>query len=316
MDEIVSKLKTAQHIVILPHVNADGDALGSSLALAIILDKLGKRVRIYLEEAIPDIYGFLPWKELAEVYAEESEQADVAVALDTGDRERLGRRAAVLDSANITINLDHHTTNNFFAAFNYVDAGASAVGEIIYHLIRLLGEKLTPNAALCLYTAIATDTGGFRYSNTTAVTHQIAGDLIKNGVDVAEISRVLFETTTLQKTRLMGLTIQTLELLEEGKVAFLTVTEDMLRQAGAREEDCDGLVNLGRNIAGVEASALFKQRVNGEVKVNLRSKKHLDVASIAARYGGGGHVRAAGFTVNEDLQTLRSKILDDMKSGL
>jgi len=316
LNEIVSVLKKSNKILILPHVSVDGDGLGSSLALALALKKMSKEVNVYLEEEIPYVYNFLPGAHMAEVYSGQKTEADAVVVLDTGDLGRLGRRAELLDNSRVTINIDHHNTNSGFALYNFVQAASSSVGEIVYQLIRMAGLDIDADISTCLYVAIATDTGGFRYANTTSLTHQITADLINNGVNVADVSQRVFDSVSLEKVRLMGSAISSLEILEAGKVALITVTEDMIKAAGAKEEDCDGLVNIGRNIRGVEVAALLRQTDAGEVRVNLRSNAYVDVSAIASLYSGGGHKKAAGCTIKGDIEAVRPKILETIRKGL
>jgi len=316
LDEIVSVLKRAGTIAILPHVMADGDALGSSVALAMALDRLKKKVAVYLEEDVPHIYGFLEGLHLTGIYAGNPGYFDVAVALDAGDLERLGGRAEVFRNAGTTVNIDHHNTNSEFAFFNLVRTSSAAVGEIIYQMVKMMGLEIDRNMAECLYVAISTDTGGFRFSNTTALTHRIASDLINSGIDIAEISRRIFDTVPLRKVKLMGEAIKSLELFENGSIAVLTVTDDMMERSGAKEEDCDGIVNIGRNIECVEVAAMFREKKNGSIKVNLRSKCCVDVAEIAWLYKGGGHKRAAGCTVEGDIGEIKKQVLEDIRKAL
>ena len=311
-DNIISILKEAESIAILPHISLDGDGLGSSLAFACALGKLNKHGTVYLEEAIPHIYSFLPGSQQVRFYEGEPPKVDVAVALDSGDIERLGKRAAIFNNAGITVNIDHHQTNSMFAAHNYVQTGASAVGEIIYQFIKMMGLELDEKIATCLYVAIVADTGGFRFSNTTATTHQIAADLISNGVNVSEISRKVFDSVSREKVKLMGAAINSLELFEEGKVAFIAVTKEMIGSVGASDEDCDGIVNIGRSINGVEAAVMLKERDNGEIKVNLRSNSYVDVAAIAGMFSGGGHKRAAGCTIKREISEAKKMILNEI----
>ncbi|MCR4434588.1 MAG: bifunctional oligoribonuclease/PAP phosphatase NrnA [Clostridiales bacterium] len=316
LNHIISKIKGAKSIAILPHVSADGDALGSSLALLLALKKLNKDAAVYLEEEIPFIYSFLPGKQHAEVYSGRAKEFDLVIALDTGDMERLGERSRIFREALITVNLDHHNTNTEFAFYNHVQTRASAVGEIVYQLIKMLGVSLDADIATCLYVAVATDTGGFRYGNTTAVTHQIAGDLVNNGVNVSDINQKIFESVSLQKVKLMGMAINSMELFENNKIAFITLTDEMVRKAGAKEEDCDGIVNLGRNIYSVEVAAMLRMKGTDLIKVNLRSKNYVDVSAIAGMYSGGGHKRAAGCIVTGKIEDLKEKLLEDIKEAL
>lgn len=315
-NKINSILKDAGSIAILPHVFADGDALGSSIALGLALKKLNKDIVIYLEEDIPYLYNFLPGKSLTEIYSGKIKKFDVVVALDTGDLDRLGKRLDVFNSIPVTVNIDHHQTNTEFAFYNHVNTGSAAVGEIIYQMIKTLGLDIDTDISTCLYVALTTDTGGFRFSNTTSVTHQIAGDLINNGISVAEISQQVFDSTSVEKVKLMGMAVNTLELFENNKVAIITLSDDIIKASGAKDEDCDGIVNIGRNIRGVEVAAVLRQRSNGEIKVNLRSNRYVDVASIANMYKGGGHKKAAGFTVEGNINDIKQKLLQDIKEVL
>lgn len=317
LNKIISLIKESKKVAILPHISADGDAVGSSIALALALRKLDKDVVVILEEEIPKVYSFLPGIDTTRVYKSERQNFDTVIALDTGDMERLGDRAEVFNSAAITMNIDHHHTNSEYAFYNYIQRSSSATAEIIYQLIKMLGLNIDAEISVCLYVAIATDTGGFRYSNTTSLTHQITADLINNGVNVAEISQKVFDNTSIQKVKLMGIAINSLELLESGKIALITITDKDIKNAGAKDEDCDGIVNIGRNIDSVEVAAMLRQRDNGEIKINLRSKTFVDVASIVNMYGGGGHKKAAGCTTeNKQIQEVKSLLLKDIKDAL
>lgn len=323
LDRIAEAVKTSENIAVLPHITADGDALGSSFALALALAGIGKKADVLLEEKVPLIYCFLPGMEFSSVYEEETgpkmrraRHYDLVIALDCGDIERLGTRRKVFDAAEKTVNIDHHQTNTGFAALNLTDTGASATGEIIFELIGHLGQKIGRDAATSLYAAIATDTGGFRYSNTTPHTHEIAAELIRLGVDVADISQRVFDITSYGKVKLMGAAIRNLELLEDGKLAVMAVTNEMIRSSEAREEDSDGIINVARNIRGVEAAAMLRQLDSGEIKVNLRSNNYVDVAAIAARHSGGGHKRAAGFTTAGVLEQVKEAVINELKEAL
>lgn len=316
LDNIITTLNNSKSIAVLPHITADGDALGSCFAFALALQRAGKKVKVILEENIPFVYSFLPGKELAEVYTIDNNDYDVVVALDTGDMGRLGSRKEVFERGGTTVNIDHHSTNSEFAFYNFVQPSSSAVGEIVYQMLKMMHLELNHEIATCLYTAIATDTGGFRFSNTTSLTHQIIADLINNGAVVADISQKVFDTASYAKVKLMGLAIGTLEVLEKGKISVINVTPGMMKEAGAAEEDCDGIVNLGRNISGVEVALMLRQWEDNEVKVNLRSNGKVDVASLAATYKGGGHKKAAGCIVKGNLDEVKNKILNDIKEKL
>ena len=317
LTKIADLLKGTQKAAILPHIAADGDALGSSLALAIELTALGKEVSVILEESIPQIYEFLPGIELAQVYPEGEKDYDLVIALDCGDIERLGARRKIFDNARVTVNMDHHRTNKGFAHIDLVDLMSAATGEIIYRLLVKMGVDPGKDAAICLYTAISTDTGSFRYSNTSPMTHRICAELLEKDIDIADISKRVFDTASYGKVRLTGEAIDSLELYFDGKAAVMTLTEEAIKRSGAAEEDSDGIINIARNIRGVEVAAMLRQMRNSDIKVNLRSNYYADVASLAAKHSGGGHKRAAGFTASgTQLQEVKRMLLDEIKEML
>jgi phosphoesterase RecJ-like protein len=319
LKKIAEAIAKAGSIAILPHIAADGDAIGSSLALAIGLSGIGKDVAVLLGEKVPQIYGFLPGLEMAGVYDNSSGAMiyDLAIALDCGDAERLGSRRAVFGRASVTVNIDHHPTNTGFAMMDHIDPSCAAAGEMIFDLFRQMGIEPGKDAAICLYTAIASDTGGFRYSNTTPTTHVIVSELMKKGIDVAEISRQIFDTVSPGKVRLTGEALNSLELFEEGRIAVMSVSNAAMQRSGAAEEDTDGIINMARNISGVEVAAMLREMENGDIKVNLRSNSDADVSAIASKYSGGGHTKAAGFTVRgADLEKVGKILLDDLRGML
>lgn len=312
MNRIIEEIKKAKKIAILPHVSADGDSIGSSLALYLSLKKIGINSDVITEEPISHNYSFLEGSKEAIVYTNNNTKYDTAIAIDCGDKERLAQRNEIFENATITINIDHHPTNKEFAIYNNIDVSVSSVGEIIYQIIKLMGTDIDKCIAEALYVAIATDTGGFRYSNTTSVTHQIIGDLINSGVNVADISQRIFDTVSLEKAKLTAAAISSIEILEKGKIAYITISKDVFKKTGANEEDFDGLADIGRNIEGVEVAVSFRQLNDKETKINFRSKTYVDVATIACLYKGGGHHRAAGATVNASIDELKKLVLKDL----
>ncbi|NMB33052.1 MAG: bifunctional oligoribonuclease/PAP phosphatase NrnA [Clostridium sp.] len=315
-NEIISLIQDTERIAILPHVSADGDALGSSLAMAMALKELNKLPVVYAEEEIPHTYSFLPGKEFFKVYGGNPYKYDLVLAVDTGDIERLGERYLIFKDANKTINIDHHPTNTEFAQINLVESGSSAAGEMVYSIIKKMGVTINKAIATCLYVAIATDTGSFRYGNTTSNTHRIIADLIGKGVEVAQISQLIFDTVSLPKVRLTGIAIREMEIHGDGKIALMLLTRDMLKEVGASEEDCDGLVNYGRNVEGVEVAIMIRQYADDEYKINLRSNKYVDVSKIAKKHLGGGHIRAAGCIARGNIERVKRLFIDEIKEVL
>jgi len=317
LNRIATLIREADNIAILPHLSADGDAIGSSFALAIALAGMKKNVKVYLEEEIPSIFKFLPGSNLSIVFAEETDiQFDVAVALDCGDMDRLGKRKGIYDRSKATVNIDHHPTNTNFAQYNYTDMKASATAEIVFSLLKLLDIENNKEIATNLYTAITTDTGGFRYSNTTSHTHNIAAELIKSGVDVAHVSEKVFDSVSYEKVKLLGEAINVLELMEDGKIAAIVLSRAIVEKTGAKEDDFDGIINTAKNIRGVEVAFMMRQNANGEIKVSLRSGSLVDVSEIARAYSGGGHKKAAGYTASGTLEDARNRLVNDIRKAL
>lgn len=305
--EITSKIKASDRIAITSHIMPDGDNVGSCLALYNALKKAGKSVRYVLDDEVPKIYRFLKGSENAErpgAY----ESFDLVIALDCGDVKRLGKSAVYLDN-NFVVNMDHHISNSEYGAINLIDVKASATGEIIYELIKQLGIELDKEISECLYTAIVTDTGQFQYSNTTTETHRIAGELIDNGVNVSRLFELIYQNNSKEKVVLMKTVLSSLEFFHNDSISCISLSLAQMKEANAKEEDSDGMINLARDIECVEVAVFLKELEPGRIKVGLRSKKLIDVAEVSGQFGGGGHVRAAGCTINGTISEARDMII-------
>lgn len=311
---IISKIKESSKIAILSHIMPDGDSIGSSLALYNALKKCGKDVRFILDDEIPKIYAFLEGAEQVRKPGQ-FENFDAVIALDCGDAERLGKSSLYLND-NYVINIDHHISNKEFGSLNLVDTGSAASGEIIYELIKSLDIGMDREICECLYTAIVTDTGQFQYSNTTSVTHQIAGDLIDNGVSVPLMFERIYQNNSKEKVMLMKTALSTLEFFHNDAASCISLSLEQMKEANALEEDTDGIINLARDIGCVEVAMFLKEIEPGIIKVGLRSKKKTDVAAVALRFGGGGHVHAAGCTVHGTIAEVKEKILEAVAEEL
>lgn len=314
--ETVEVINCSKTIALIPHISPDGDCIGSSLAFALALRQNGKEAFVYMEDKIPENLSFLPGIDMVKAYNGQEESFDLAIAVDTGDEDRLGQRINIFKKAKDTVNIDHHDTNTFFANHNFVDSKSSSAGEIIYTLLKLMNVKIDSNIATCIYVAVITDTGGFKYSNTTSYTHDIASDLIKKGVNVADVSAKIYDSIPLKKVKLMGYAIGSLEILCEGLVSIVTITEEMLKDSEASEDDCEGIVNIPRNIQGVETAVLLRHKSKNEVKVNLRSNSYVDVSKIAVEFSGGGHKRAAGFVFQGCIEDIKKELIEKIKTQL
>jgi phosphoesterase RecJ-like protein len=308
LQKIAEHLIDTEDVVLLPHINADGDALGAALALGLALADMGKQVDILLEEEVPSNLNFLPGQEL--IKTNPREQYSTAVNIDNGDISRLGKREPYFWNAKIRLSIDHHTTNRVEAHYSYVNTKASATGEIVYDLIlNCLKTNLNKDISLCIYTAIVTDTGGFRYTNTTPETLMICADLMKQGIDFPYVIKKVFDMISYTKLYLMKKTINSLSLLEDGKLAISHLTYEDIQSYDVKNDDFEGLVNIGRNLEGVEVSVFLREDSEGNFRGNLRSNNYVDVSEIAEKFNGGGHKRAAGFNSSDTREELIKKLI-------
>lgn len=314
MKDLVSIIQNSDTIAIVTHTSADGDALGSSFGLALALEHLGKKVSVFLEEPVPKMLNFLPGQHLVSEY--KGEVFDLCICVDTSDMKRLGDRVEIYSKAVKKITIDHHTTNNMQADGLWIDESASATGEMIYKLIKTMNVDISRDIADNLYTAIVTDTGGFRYSNTTPESHIIAADLLSRGVPFTDIIKKVFDTISYSKMLLMKKALQNLTLYFNGKVAVSYLLYDDIKSADAQTDDFEGLVNVGRNLEGVEVSLFLREEKSGVFKGSLRANDYVDVSRIASVFSGGGHKRAAGFTVEGGLEESIGRVLAEVEKVL
>lgn len=299
--EIVDIIKGAGNVLVATHVYPDGDALGSQIALGSALESLGKNVFLYSEEKVSYLYEFLPGSDKLNVTLPADLQSfDCAVALDCGDRFRLGREMERLLEIHPFIVIDHHEGHKDFGDIRWVDAKRPSTGELVYELAQTLKAEVSYEAAYCLYTAIVTDTGSFKYSSTTADTFRVAGELVAKGVKPSKVAGKIFDNFTVNRLQLLKGVLGTLTLHAGNRIAFINVTRDMFAQTGASEADTESFINFPRSLAPVKIAAFLKETKDGLISVSMRSKgsKH-DVAQVARKFGGGGHRNAAGFKVRD-----------------
>jgi len=310
MNKVIEKIKNANSIAIFNHENPDGDALGSAYALKLILVAMGKTAEVFLREGDQDIreYKLIKGTENSGLIIED---CDLKIAVDCADFKRLGDIKEKF--CGNTVAIDHHMTHAEFADATYVDANAPATGEIIYDFAQALGVELTPDIANNIYVAITCDTGSFKYSSTTPKTHTVAAKLLECGVDVGEISKQVFDTKSIGFLRAYRLGIDNLEIFEDGKIAILAITEADFAELGVDEKIIDGIVELPRSVEGALVGAYIRERSDGEFKVSLRSSCHIDVAKVAASFGGGGHIKASGFSVKKPLDEVKQDIVTEIK---
>ncbi len=300
LQETASRLLAADSIVITAHVNPDGDALGSSLAMYHLLRRLGKEVQVLIDDDIPEAFGFLP--DIAVIQKPEAEryQADLLVLLDVS-MDRTGR---VIEKCQAPVlNIDHHITNDEKADFLYLDADRAATAEIVYQLAGEMGVKPDEAAAACIYTGISTDTGSFRYSNTTPFTMRAAADMIEAGARPHVVSEAL-EKRSFKEVQDRARAMQTIEMHADGKIAGLYIDNGLYETLDTTEGFIDGV----RIIDTVMVAVLMKEVEPGRCRVSMRSRG-VDVSSVAAGFGGGGHIRAAGCTIEKPLAEAKEVLL-------
>ena len=312
--EVNNIIIKSKDIYIASHINPDGDNIGSILALAHALKKLNKNVHIIKTDNIPLDFNFLPGIELIKHY--DLERLELLIVLDCGDIDRLGEFKSLVGKADNTINIDHHVSNTMFGKYNIIDDKASATGELVYNLITNMEIEIDKDIATCLYTAISTDTGSFMYDSVTDKTHEIAAQLIRAGIDKSSITINLYQNRSMQRTKLFIDSFSTLNTYGDHKIATVKVTLDMLDKANAKMEDAEGIISFVRDIDSVEVAVLLKEFKENEIKVGLRSKKYVDVASICSTFNGGGHIRAAGCTIHENIDIAEGLIIDQIMKAL
>ncbi len=318
MTDIIQPILESSSIALIIHVNPDGDAIGSSIGLMHALDAIGKSVDIYCQDNPPKVFSFLDGFTRIKSPQGLVKSYDLAIALDCSDRERMGNCSPIMDDARYSANIDHHISNTYYADINIVDGEASATGELIFDLVRLLVNSENKNIAEALYTAIASDTGGFSFSNTSPKTHRIIADLLEWGIRVDELSNLLFKNYSFEWVALLGEAINTLQFYHQGKVAVMHITQKMLDKVGATSEDSNGIIQYAKDIKGVELAILLREIDSSTIKVGFRSQSTLDVSTLAQEFGGGGHKRASGCTIKLPLcqaQDSLMKVVDQYFEG-
>jgi len=308
--EIAGAIKQAHRIAILSHVRPDCDAIGSQLALTLSLQELGKEVSAWNEDGLPESFRFLEKSDLVRRPPAQPEEFDLAIALDTASQQRLGTAFHAIQRAGTWINIDHHVSNPEYGDLVYIDPVAPATGQIVYEF--LVAEKLPfPRAAGdALYAALSTDTGSFRYANTTARTFEIAAELMKRGVNAAAISNKLYESYPKRRVQLLGQILPEVAFDADDQVASIVLTNKTKQQLGIRPDDIDGLIDYVRCVDTVVVALFFEELPEGKVRLSMRSKgDRIDVNKICSEFGGGGHRRAAGARIRGSLEEVRSKVL-------
>jgi bifunctional oligoribonuclease and PAP phosphatase NrnA len=308
---VLEVVRRGQRFAVCSHARPDGDAVGAMLACGMMLVQLGKHAELVSADSVPLIYRGLPCASNIRHTARLEGDYDAVILLECDGIQR--SRLSGLEGR-FLVNIDHHATGRVFADVNWIDTHACAVAEMVYRCAMTAEVEVTPQMATCLYAGVLTDTGSFCYEGTDAHAFELARELVGRGADPAAIAREVYFSNPLSKMLLLGAALQNLR--REGKLAWLWVSGEDMARTGAAEEDCEGIVNYAIAIGGVEAAVLLRELPDHRVRLSLRSKGELDVARIAASFGGGGHLHAGGCTLDGPLREATEKILETMRREL
>lgn len=315
--ELIRTIHENDSFVVVSHFRPDGDAIGSTIALGLMLQSLGKKVQMWNNDPAPQRYAFLDgWSDILPVPSALPDDVQVFICVDTGDIKRIGNAAMDLFSkAPFTINIDHHHTNTRYAGVNVVEGNAAACGCIIHRLIREMGVELTRPMAEALYAAISTDTGSFQYGSTTAEVMRIAAELIEAGVDVGNINRCIYQEVPSTSFIVQREVLNNMVVEENGTISHFSMPAGRKEELGVGPEDTKDLVDIIRVMQGVKVAVIFEELEDGLVRVSLRSKDpQVDVSAIAGMHGGGGHYMASGIRMRGPLAHAREQVLNSIRA--
>lgn len=312
--ELVQVIERHNSFLLLSHIDPDGDAIGSLIALLLLLERKGKKAIAFDQDGVPEIYRFLKCSDRITTAIPPSARFDVAIFLECPTVQRAGEGcASIIEKIPFWVNIDHHMENARFGHLNIVDPKLCAVAEIVFDLFNAMGEPIDLVVGEALYAAIMTDTGSFKYPNTTPRAHETSAQLLQLGINPHDTYQKIYENLSVPAALVTARAHSTLEIADS--ISCITITRAMLREAGATAEDTHDIVNLGRNIRSVEVALLFRETDNG-IKVSLRSKTFLNVNEIAVQFGGGGHLRAAGCTIKGSMEEAKKLVFAAVRKAL
>lgn len=313
LDNILEEINKAETIVILTHENPDGDAMGTSLALYSALKQMGKKPDIIIPEH-PRNFNFLPG--IGEIKREtDVEKYDLAIAVDCATIKMMNGFVRYFEDAKVRVSIDHHSTNTMFGDINYVSPDAPACAQILLVVLEYFKVEITQEIGTCILTGIITDTGGFKYSGVTAETFEFVAWLLNKGINVSKIYRKALQIKTKSNFELGRIAADRLEFLEDGKVAYTYITLEDIQRVNAESGDQEGIVETGRDIEGVEVSIFIRETDKG-CKISMRSNEYVNVSDLCLLLGGGGHVHAAGASMQCTIDQAKEKILMQLKAVL
>ncbi|MFK7849578.1 MAG: bifunctional oligoribonuclease/PAP phosphatase NrnA [Akkermansiaceae bacterium] len=316
--EIGKVISANERFVIMSHVRPDGDAIGSQIALGFSLMAMGKSVWLVNEDGVPESLAFMKGAEIVTVPPSEPIEADVAIALDTATKPRLGEGALrAASKAKTWVNIDHHISNPEYGDLNLIDSTKPATGQIVYELIGALDFPLPEETRDSIYVAVSTDTGSFQYGSTTAKTYELGADLIRRGLDVGAINAAIYDNHPYRRLELMRALLNTLQISEDGRMAHWELLDETRKKLKLQPDDSEGLIDMIRAIRGVMVAVFFEELPDGKIRVSMRSKdKGLSVCEVATIFGGGGHSLAAGIRMAGPMADAKGKVLAELEKAL
>lgn len=321
LSAIIKTIRKNKYFLITSHTNPEGDALGSEIALWVLLKKMGKRAIMVNYDGVPYEYEFLPFQKHITRFTHTligKFKFDCFVALDCSDLKRTGGVHMLNVQGKPVLNIDHHVSNQYFGDVNWVDSCASSASEMVFALYKRLGIAFTKDAALLLYVGICTDTGSFRYTNTTSSTHRMAAELLTHGFSAAQVYKKVYENIPFQDMKFLSQLLPHMRSSAQGKIVFFEIKRSLLKDRIFAFDVTEKILSFARAIKGVEVVILFREnvRTRGEIRINLRSQGKIDVNKIAAFFGGGGHKTASGATLQGRIVSVRKKVLRKIKESL
>ena len=309
MNNIVKAIKASKTFLICMHVDPDGDTIGSANALSLLLARMGKISDIYSVAPIPSIYGFL--KRKSKLVAKPNKKYDCIIALDCGGTNRIPGGEMIMQYSDLIINIDHHSDNSMFGDINYVE-DCSSTGELIFDLAKKLNIKIDKDIAECIYTAMITDTGSFRYNNTSAKVFDIAAQLLRLGVSPYKVASSIYESRTASEIKILGRALEKIRSTKDGKIAWVALSSREIKASKATSEELRQIVDYVRSLKDAEIAIFLRETAKDKVKVNFRSKSR-NIRKLANMFNGGGHKRASGAVIEGSLSDTTRKVVSAAK---
>ncbi len=316
--ELKNKIEKAESIIIFSHVSPDGDTLGSNLAVNLMIEKyFNKQADSVYVGTLSSLYSYLPdftkFKDIQTI--DKNKKYDLAIAVDVASKDRMVYGMSVFDNAKCRVNIDHHKTNNAYGDINIIDGDAACVGVILYKIFKNWDFEITKDVARCIYTSLLTDTGGFKYENTTPETFMLAAELVRLGVSPTYEFRACYETKPQSMVQFQAYIVTNSLFYNNGRIAFAKITRSDMSKFNATDDYTEGIVEVLRTSKNVEIAAILKETKEGYTKVSLRSKT-LNLIPVVIDYGGGGHTFAAGCTIKKPIAIAFDKLLKRVQSEL